>query len=817
MQPAKTRSNLSLNGNGTPKAPRPVLAPMAPMAPQPGDIDIRPMLLKLRQNWYWLAASAAFFILLALIYVKTSPNIFAASTTILLEDQSSGSKRTEELLEMLEIKDKGIKVEDEVGLIKSYQIIEATVERLDFAVSYFEIEDNLFNKLGDFQVKERYKDFPFRVVLNPASDQMVNIPIVVKPISQTQIEISINGEDVRVFNLASREMSVKLPAVKLQKIIGLGSPYQDKYLNFKIVRNEGQGFKEGSKYYFQINDLNSLTKAYQGKLEAKPVERESRILEIKSEGPIVEKEIKFLNTLVDVLIEHDLAQKNETGMKTLNFLEGQLSKVGDSLRNSETSLSSFRSSNKLLDVGDATNTIYQKLDNLENEKARLEVQVKYYQNVLKQLQTQETITDVVSPSTMGIENQILNSLLIELTTLNRQMAGMATQATRDAPNIRVLQNKIDNAREAVLENLNNNMAASRIAMQEINRRIGDLEGNIFRLPENERRLQDLQGKTEFNSRTYNFFLEKRAEAQVSLAANAADKRRVDTARMLGSGPIYPKSKQIYIVALLLGLVIPAGLILFLDKLDNTIRSKEDLQSLSSIPFLGIITDAGKQRRLPVIEKPLSAISESFRSLRINLQYLAAGMDKKVIGITSSISGEGKTFCSANIAAELAHSGKKVALLEVDLRRPTVGKYFDVNTQVGLSSYLIKAATLDQALQKTEVPNLRVMPCGPIPPNPVELLSLPAMAELMAQLKAEFDYVVLDVPPIGFVSEYFVLLDYIDASLFVTRYKYTARELLGNINTIYQEGKIPHLYLVLNGLNYYEKYEYRNKGDKYYRA
>ena len=599
-----SKSPLSINGNGSTREIRlqPQMAPIPALAPQAGDIDMRPMLNKLRQRWYVLAAAVVGALFLAFIYVKTSPNIFAAHTTVLLGDQSSGSKGAEELLEMLEVKDKGIKVEDEIGLIKSFNIVQRTMERLDFAVSYFQVEDNLFNKVGELQVRERYKDFPFRVIPNPAALQMVGTRIDVKMLTKTQAEITINAKDVKVFNLATREMTTKLPVVNMTKIIAIGAPYMDEHLNFKIALNPGQDFSPGSKYFFKINDLNSLTNEYLAKIEVKPIERESRILDIRSEGPIIEKELKFLNTLVDVLVEYDLTQKNETGVKTLNFLDGQLSKIGDSLRTSKSTLSSFRSANKLLDINDATNTIYNKLDAFENEKARLMAQNKYYQNVLQQLETQETVTDIVSPSTLGIENPILNNLLIELINLNRQLAGMTTMATKEAPNVRVLQNKIDNARLSVIENLQNNMAASRIAMQEVTRRQSDLEGNIYKMPEAERRLLDLQGKSEFNSKTYNFFLEKRAEAQVSLAANAADKRRIDEAKMVGTGPLYPKSKQIYLIAFLVGLVIPAGLILFMDRLDNTIRSKEELTGMSNIPFLGIVTDAGKLRRLPVIEK-----------------------------------------------------------------------------------------------------------------------------------------------------------------------------------------------------------------------
>jgi len=793
------------------------MLPMAPLAPLAADFNIRPVFQKLRERWYIWGTSMVFLLAISVVFVKTSPNIFQASTTLLIEDQSSGSKKAQELLELLEIKERGINIEDKIGLMKSYAIIEKTMERLDFAISYYENEPNLFNKFVKLQTTERYKDNPFRVIPNPAADQMIGVSIYVQKVSNTEVEISIKEKEVKVYNLSTRDLVARLPEVNFKKVIQIGKPYQDKYLNLKIVLNEGNTFNTGGIYFFKINDLTSLTNEYQGKLEAKPMDRDSRIIVLSSEGPIIEKEIRFLNKLVEVLVEKDLADKNKTGMKTLSFLETQLSKVGDSLRNSNTSLSSFRSANKILDVNDANNNIYQKLDLLENEKSRNDVQLKYYDNVLNQLQGQETITDVTSPSTLGIENQILTNLLTELMAMSRQMAGMATMATKDAPNIRVLNNKIENAKEAVVDNLQNNMAAARITGQELARRIGELEGNIYRLPENERKLLDLQGRSDFNSKTYNFFLEKRAEAQVSLASNASDMRRVDDAKMTGTGPVSPKGKQIYMVALILGFVLPAGLLIFLDKLDSSIRGKEDLVQLSHIPFLGIITDAGRTRKLPVIEKPLSAISESFRSLRVNLQYLAAGLDKKVIGITSSISGEGKTFCSVNIASEIAQSGKRVVLLELDLRRPTIPKYFQVNGQVGLTNYLIKAATLKEILQDTPLTNLKVITSGPVPPNPVELLSSDAMSVLIDKLKEDFDYIVFDIPPIGFVSEYFVLLKYIDASLFVVRYKYTSKDLLGNINTLYQEGKIPALYLVLNGLNYYEKYEYRNKGEKYYRA
>lgn len=791
--------------------------PSAPTPNKQGEIDLMPMVQRLIQKWYIMAGAVALCVTLAWVYVRVSPLIFEVQTTMLLADQSSGSVRAEELLQLLDIKDKGIRVEDEIGIIKSFEMVKRTMERLDFAVSYFEIEDNIFNRFTELQVRERYQDFPFHIMLNPAANQMVGLKLRARILNQYEYELSADGKDVKVYNLQSRDLITRLPSVNFSKRLRINKPYQDENLNFKLVLNDEKP-KPGSEYFFVINDLNALTSQYMAKIEAKPIERNSRILSITSQGAIVEKEMRFLNTLVDVLIESDLGDKNKTGLRTLQFIDSQLAKIGDSLRNSESALSTFRSRNQVLNINEATNNIYQKHDQLESEKSRLEVQLKYYQNVLSNLANNRDMSQVVSPSTVGIDNPILNSLLLEIIDLHRQYVALNVVAKRDAPNVKVIESKMANSKSTLTENLTNNVNAARIALAETNRRISELEGNIYRMPENERRLIDLQGKTQFNSKTYNFMLEKRTEAAVTMAANTPDMKRVDEAKMVGTGPKYPKTAQIYMIAVLLGLILPAGILIARDKMDDTIRSKEDLESLTSIPFIGYITDAGRAMKLPVVEKPLSGIAESFRSVRVNLQYLAAGMDKKVIGVTSSISGEGKTFCSANLSADIAMGGKRVLLIEADMRRPTLNKYFTgLDKRVGLSSVLIKSATLEEAIQHTEIKNLDIISSGPIPPNPLELVSLPAMKDLIDKAKGKYDYVVLDIPPIGFVSEYFVLLDHIDANIFITRFKYTSRNLLDNIDSLYREGKIDNLYMVLNGLNFYQKYEYRNKGHKYYRA
>jgi capsular exopolysaccharide synthesis family protein len=218
----------------------------------------------------------------------------------------------------------------------------------------------------------------------------------------------------------------------------------------------------------------------------------------------------------------------------------------------------------------------------------------------------------------------------------------------------------------------------------------------------------------------------------------------------------------------------------------------------------------------MLHDPRSPIAEAFRAVRVNMQYLAAGLDKRVIGVTSSVPGEGKSFCTVNLAAELAQSGRRVMVLECDMRRPTLAGYFGIDTRAphGLSTYLAGDSTLEQARHSTSIAGLDVLCCGPLPQNPTRLLESSVLGELLTQLREEYDYLLVDIPPLGYVSEFLVLMQHLDAKVYVVRQNYTDRTLVGQINDMHRDHKLEQLYIVINDVHFANTYEYRHKANAY---
>jgi capsular exopolysaccharide synthesis family protein len=775
-----------------------------------GELDLQLLFFKFRSKWYYFAISLFVMLTLAFLSIKSSSPRYGYRSRMLLEEES-GSKRAQEALKLLDPRynSKGLVMSDEVGLITSSTIVERAVSSLDFTISYYFVEKNWLNTFGDFSVRELYNDVPFKVVIDPTESQLVGAPIYIKIVSPTQYKIEVSTKNVKTFNLPKNVPVKAYKAVEINKIMDLNKPYKDEYLSFKIVLNQQQPTTDG-KYYFVINDLNYLTKIYQAKVTAKPIERDSRMMEITSEGEIPEKEMRFLNKLMEVSIDYDLEQKNKTGRRTLAFIDKQISKVSDSLRQNQQALTGFQTSRRLIDPKTQSNSIFQKLDALTSERDKARLALRYYENVVSLLDSDREISSGALPGSIGVDNAVINQQMVQLNDLYRQKATYSAYSRKDNPLLQGVESKITSTKDALREALSSLISSTNLALSDYNRRIAEMEGNIYNMPKDEMALLNLQSKTNLSDKTYDFLLEKRTEAAIALATNSPDKRIIDYAEMIGDSPIFPKTKPLLIIAILIGLFIPASILLVMDKMDNTLKTKEDLAQVTHIPFLGFITNAGKNAKLALLEKPKSVIAESFRSVRVNLQYLAIGTDKKVIGITSSVSGEGKTFCAANLSCELALSGKRVILIETDLRKPTVSRYFGFSNKVGLSSYLVQHSSLEEVIQKTKIKNLDVISSGPIPPNPIELVAMPEMAKMIAQFRESYDYVIMDIPPIGYVSEYFILLRHIDANLYIVRHKYTTRAMLDQINELYNEKKINHLYLVMNGMDYDSSYEYGYK-------
>ncbi len=781
------------------------------------EIDLKSWLFKFRTRWYLFAAFALISLAAAYVFVKSSNRLYQFQSTILLGDQHTGSKKAQELLDILAVQNKGIKVEDEIGLITSADMVKKAVKKLDFTVSYYKVADHWLNSGIELIKEEQYKTAPYKVEVDTASTQLVDAAFEVRLLPDNKYELSAKAKDVSRYSFRDHATVEFVPEVEFTKVLEFGKPYKDEYMSFTLVRTDIVDSSPGKKYLFVINSLESLVGQFQANLQVKPIDRESRVLQLSSKGSIPEKEILFLNTLMEEYVWNDLHEKNVNGQKTLQFINNQLATLEDSLRQSKQSLSSFRSSERITNIGTQSNINYEKLSQLEVEKSRINTDKALYTTILADIQRKDDMYEAVSPTTAGIQNPNLSNLFLRLADLNQQKAGFSVSATADNPRLQKIEGEIASTRNAIIANLKNLISTSDISVRNINQRIGQLEATLARVPENERKLMDLQGQADLVSKRYDFLLEKRTEASIALATNTTDKKIVDRATLSSAGPINVKPKMIYMLALIIGLIIPAAMIVLMSNVDNTIQGKNDLLNITDIPFLGVIAHGTKSDKLAVKNNPRSAIAESFRSIRINLQYLLSNADFKVIGVTSSISGEGKTYTSVNLSSELAMSGKRTVLIESDMRKPTFGKYFNTHNAAGLSSYLKQGLPLEEVIQKTEIENLDIISCGPIPESAVQLLELPKMHELIQKLRAQYDYIVIDTPPIGYVSEYFILMKHMDTNLYVVKHKYTSKDMLAQINELYAAKKVKNIYTIINDVDYSNTYEYgyKKKANYYY--
>ncbi|WP_028981491.1 GumC family protein [Sporocytophaga myxococcoides] len=743
------------------------------------SIDIKALLSKAYQYWPLFALSLFLSLGYAYLYIRyyTEPHYNVVSTILIKPNEKISGFQEIDLFRQ----DK--KKANEMAILKSYEIAYKTLLQLEFSVSYFH--------KGQVRDVELYQSTPFKVIIDTSfKKQAYNVPVFINIISSNDFKLAIGN------------------AGELNQTFSFGEPVKLENLSFTVVKLD-ENLQIADHYYFKLHDPANLAILYRNKLQVtNSGGKESSILELSTVGNNIQRECDYLNKLTEVYIQNGLEEKNQIASNTINFIDSQLASIAASLNNAETELESFRRNNKVMDISSAATSVFAKLDELESEKAVLLVKDKYYHYVLDYVSNNKDLSGVVAPSTMGIDDPLLNSLTLNLVELNREKSSLGRNTTGNNPFLNSLEIKIKNSKEALLENVKNIINGSRISIEDIEKRIVKLEKEVSNLPRNERDLVDIQRRFNLNDHLYNYLLEKKAESGIAKASNIPDNRIVERARSFNAFQVGPKTNMIYSNAILVGLSIPLGFLFLRSYFNNKIQSKKSIEERTDIPVIGIVGHNDNFSNLAVLKNPKSGIAESFRSIRINLQYLAPDKEKKIICITSSISGEGKTFTSINLASIVAMSGKKTILIGADLRKPKIFEDFGLDNSSGLSTYLAGKHKLEQIVFKTQVEHLDIISAGPVPPNPGELILSSRLNVLMDELKLRYDYIIIDTPPIGLVSDCFILMKYSDINLYIVRHKYTEIKLLDKVNGFVNDGKISNMSIIINDLyNNDSKYGY----------
>ena len=774
--------------------------------PQLEPIDLKEIFFKVFKYWYFILVTIGVFLAIAFTINRYSTRLYKTEMTLLIEDESSSSGPAA-VMERMGYSNPRLNFFNEKLILGSFTQIERTIKKLDFEISYY--------TKGNVKTVEVYHPSNFNVEYDTLHPQIVGAVFDVILLDNKKILVNLELADnytPKIYNLKDQNRVDSVNFDFISKEYNIGDWIVGNSFKFKInidttdINYDDEGIEFFS---FIFNTDEYLANRYYRYVTIAPSAEESSGMNLSTIGPNGSKDIVLLNTFAQTYIEYGLALKNEISDNTVKFIDDQVIGIQDSLNYAEDLLQRFRSDNKVIDLSSKGTNLFEKLIEIENQLAKDEFKLQYYNSIKKYLNKGESLSNVSAPSAMGIEDPLMNKMIMDLSSLYAQRTSLRAIANENNPQITSINIQIKQTKAILKENLNNIISNVKLVIKDHKLRLNRVEQQVQDLPKTERSYIKIERKFKLSEGLYTFLMQKRAEAGIAKAGNIADNKIIDFAKTHRT-PLKPNTQTTYAIAVLLGLILPIGIILGLDFLNNKIISRKQLEKITPIPVLGVIGHSDINSNLIVYEKPKTAVSESFRAIRADLQFLLKDKkvgESKVILVTSSIGGEGKTFTSINLATVLAKGGKKVALLGVDLRKPKIFNDFRLKNDVGISNYLIGQVSVNEILQETFVDNLSIIPSGAVPPNPSELLLGERFETLLDELKQDFEFIILDTPPVGLVADAFQIMHLTDASLFMVRQNYTEEGVLEFINDKYTNKVIKNISIIFNDFDHKMGYGY----------
>jgi capsular exopolysaccharide synthesis family protein len=742
---------------------------------------VQKLLLRLFRNWQWITISVLISMASAFFINRYSYKIFESQVRVVKgnEDVSSngaafvlGNNRYNSILN----------TEYEKAFFTSTPILEKVITDLNFQVSYF--------SEGYIKTYERFGDLPITLIYEE-KDNIIPYGI--------HFRILINNSG---YTLTSEDETWKRVLEGKQFLFGVESSIS----GFRFILQKNYAIENRGDWAFVINHLSTLTGYYKNSIQVDVSSQYGReaMLRLSMLSSVPEKEKVFLNRLVEEIRLRDVQRKVESSGLTLGFINAQLKAVADSMENLAKKLRDQKLNNKDLTAG--SSAVFNRISALESKKAEYVLSNQYCDYLHEYISSRST-DEIVVPSILGIDNGMLNELLSqyvdmrlkERTDAQLNLSSRVYQKEREQK-----EKELTAYEEVVQESIVTTKHSNRMQIEECDRQIAEFIQTARSTMNEEIIYNDNQRLYSLNESVFNLLMDKKAEAGISRAALISDYRQLESA-YYNTNPLEPKSSKNFIIALFVGLIIPIGLLFERTLTNNTLLSLSELEELIKIPVLGMI---GNNPNPTVVKnEPKSLVAENFRTLRSNLKYIKEGSDKLVLLITSSISGEGKSFITSNLGYALGLQKKKTIVIGADLRKPTLKAYFGINSGPGLSEYLSAQAEISEIIHQSEDPNLFFIHSGPVPPNPAELLAGHRMAELIAKLREDFSYILLDTPPVGTISDAAELFVLADAIVLVTRQDKTPIAAIQQLNYFFDKDSLAKTVVMFNGVKSGTRYGY----------
>lgn len=747
---------------------------------QESGTDIRRIFFLILKYWYWILSSV--FIALAVAYLvnRYTVRIYPVSMTILIKDQNEQDNAISDLIYNSRGFMPGKNYYNEEILLSSYPLIRKTVENLDFNVAFF--------KEGEIKTSEIYPGPPVLIEVDTLNSALpYGRSLYLNIIDKDNFEVRSNNQDKQTF----------------QGTFGRWFDFEG--IRYKISKtNKNKLSSNDNGYLVVFRDYPSIARGYTGRITVRWLREGASILSLALNGPTPQKEAVFLAKLAQTYQEQDLMQKNEQAIRTVRFIDDQLEIISDSLVQLELQIQRFKESNFSSGLSSEASRYQENLEELLDDQSKLILEENYYNYLESYLNEKSDFKEITTPASVGVSHVLLNDLVRQLIDLQIQKNQLIRTSSAGNPFITEMDNKVTEIKEGVLEVLSSLKRSLDVAKSELNRQINKVRGGLAALPRAEREYINLNRLYKLSESLYLILMEKKAEASITRASNTSDVVIVNPPRV--GGAITPSTNRNYLMALVLGLSIPIGLILLIDYFNDKVKFKEDIEKYTGIPILGVIGHNKTGINLIVDKSPRAAITESFRSIRSNINFFIENKSNRTILITSSIAGEGKTFCANNLAMIFASTGKRTVLIGGDMRRPKIFKDFGISNDLGLSNYLSSDVIVDDIIQHSSYENLFIINSGTIPPNPSELLLRDKLGPMIDQLKNKFEYVIIDSPPIGLVTDAMILTKFADHAIYIVRQGYTPIGTVKNVDEMHKAGKLSNLSILFNDVTV-NKYGY----------
>ena len=768
------------------------------------SIDIKQLIYICLSHWYLFVIFVVLALAVGFVINRYKPSVYQTSGTVLIKSDQAFDPTSL----MTNLNTGKSNVENEMAILRSYSLAERTIKKMNLEVTYSE--------KGRVATVELYKTAPFTVEFDRSVPQAVGLTYEITAFNTEAFSLHGTSEFLTKYDYVLCQTLQSVPQkVDFVTECKQGEWIDNGYNRFRIVLNENYNPEKDNsrKLYFRLNSYPSLVRQLSS-YTVSATSKQSSVVNLVMTGSNPAKIVEFTNMLMNEYVNRGLEKKNLVSENTIRFIDEELTGIQESLGSAASELKEFRTQNDLMNLDMQATQIYNNIQALERERAEMTVNVKIYKRLQDYIKEQiDDPENLAAPSTMGIADPLLNQLVRDLVTLSQTKATQLLTQTEQHPQIVKLNEQIVTTKKTLLETINNLVINADMSLDEINKRIAKAVSETKVLPEKQQQLINYQRNFNFNDETYKYLMQRRAEAQILKASNTPDNEVLDVARLERTVRIAPRTSMNYLIALILGLLIPAVYLFLKDFFNVSISDRKDVEKLTSYPIVGQVAQTSSKDPLVVVNSPKSPIAESFRSIRTNVEFITQGKNQSTILVTGDMQSIGKTFNAINVASIYALYGKKTVLLGFDLRKPKLFKEFGLNNNIGLSSFLSNKEPFDSIIQSTTaIPSLDIITSGPIPPNPAELIASEKCDELFKLLRERYDYIIIDTPPVGLVTDAFLLMKHSDVNLFIVRQGVTNKNIFGTIIKD-MESRGLKMSIVLNGIQTNKGYGY-GYGKKY---